>query len=419
MTENVELTTPLEVYGKMTLNLNGYNIVNKTKSAVYGKGEGIIVYGDLTINGEGTVKGCTRALWARGGNGGAKITIYGGTYEGAEDGYAEGGCSVVYASSGNTINIYGGSVQALAADESSYASDLYAALNVADNKGIINVYGGRFYKQNPAAPGTEPSACIAAHPNGFVAEGYGVYADGDWYEVMYTGGNATVDAVVNNANELNDAISNGKKVIVLAEGNYGTINATSGITYIGTANAKIDCVNLNGADNVTLRNITFDAATAKMSYDGKGNAIQYANIISGDQTKKGKGSRNLVIDGCKFTGTFANGGVAIAFTDQNRGTGQSGDITIKNCTFNTVGAYYEIYGYYFGFGKLVIENNTFKSIVHPQGYPVYLGRYQSSTPVVVKGNRFETEATLEDAIYVQDHSNYGVSVDASGNTFSN
>ena len=113
----------------------------------------------------------------------------------------------------------------------------------------------------------------------------------------------------------------------------------------------------------------------------------------------------------------ANGGAAIAFTDQSRSTGQSGDITIKNCTFDIEGAYYEIYGHYFGFGRLVIENNTFKSETTSDA--IYLGRYQSSTPVVLKNNVFETKATLEDAIYVQHHSNYGVSVDASGNTFSN
>ena len=64
----------------------------------------------------------------------------------------------------------------------------------------------------------------------------------------------------------------------------------------------------------------------------------------------------------------------------------------------------------------MIENNTFKT-TFPQGLPVYLGRYASSTPVVVNGNTFETVSSLASAVYVQDHSNYGVSVNAEGNTF--
>jgi hypothetical protein len=50
---------------------------------------------------------------------------------------------------------------------------------------MINVYSGRFYKQNPAAPGTEPKAWNDAHLNEFVAEGYTTVADGDdWYKVV-------------------------------------------------------------------------------------------------------------------------------------------------------------------------------------------------------------------------------------------
>lgn len=228
---------------------------------------------------------------------------------------------------------------------------------------------------------------------------------------------AALDAVANDPTKAN---------IVVMPGTYEgmfTIKA-DGTTITGKEGAVVDCINLNGKKNTTLKTITFDAAGAQQGYDGKGNKKQYANIITGDASKPKTGARNLVIDGCTFTGTFANGGVSIAFTDQNRTSGASGNVTIKNCTFNTVGAYYDIYGYYTGngsngYGDFAIVNNTFKSVTHPEGCPVYLGRYASSTPVVVKGNAFETEATLEDAVYVQDHSSYGVSIDASDNTFAN
>ena len=177
LTEDVELTKPLVVNEgvNLVINLDGKKITNTVDSAEYGAGEAIIVYGNLTIKGEGSVEGCTRAVWARGAENDAVVNIYGGTYTGCKEGFAEGGCSVIYASGDNVINIYGGTFKALAADKTSYAdktNGVYAALNVQDNKGAINVYGGTFVNFNPAVPGTEPTSWMQTHPNGFVADGY-------------------------------------------------------------------------------------------------------------------------------------------------------------------------------------------------------------------------------------------------------
>ena len=236
---------------------------------------------------------------------------------------------------------------------------------------------------------------------------------------------AATSGYVYNVDELNAALNNPSiSTITLQTGEYGTIVAKSNKTIIGTPGAKVDCVDLNGADNLTLKNINFDAATAKMGYDGRGTAKQPANIISGSTSKCNKGAHNLVIEDCTFTGTFADGGVAIAFTDQNRGGGGSGNITIKDCTFNTRGGYCDIYGHYTGdgrngFGNFAIEGNEFNTEYLSGGNPIYLGRYASSAPVVVKGNEFNNVTTLNEAVYLQDHSNYGVSVDAANNTFAN
>ena len=70
-------------------------------------------------------------------------------------------------------------------------------------------------------------------------------------------------------------------------------------------------------------------------------------------------------------------------------------------------------------GYFKILNNTFKTAVHPDAYPIFLGRYSSSTAVEVKGNKFEVVTSESKAMYIQDHSNYGVSFDASGNTYAN
>ena len=90
--------------------------------------------------------------------------------------------------------------------------------------------------------------------------------------------------------------------------------------------------------------------------------VQWVLIKCGDNiNKKIKGSFNLVIDECSFIGTFANGGASIAFTDYGRTEGFSGNITIKNCTFDTKGGYYEIYSHYTGngangYGDFIIFN---------------------------------------------------------------
>ncbi len=240
--------------------------------------------------------------------------------------------------------------------------------------------------------------------------------------VKVEGSNATI---VNGIEELNAALANAEvDTIILAAGEYGTIVAKSNKAIVGTENAKVDCVNLNGANNLTLKNINFDAANATMAYGGDNKQRFMANIFSRNETnaKTVNGAHNLIIDGCIFTGAFANGGVVICFADQTKAG--SGNITIKNCVFDTVanGTYASIYGYYFGDGnnghdKLIIEDNIFKTNYLNNCFPAYLGRYASSTPVVVKNNVFENVSTLDNAVKLQDHSNYGVSINATNNSF--
>ena len=252
-----------------------------------------------------------------------------------------------------------------------------------------------------------------------IAEGYSVYKEGEYYKVIFTNGVASVDAVVSNKADLNTAMEKGG-TILLQEGDFGTIVvAQSNITLVGTPNAKVDCINLNGADNVTIKNITFDAATAVMGCNRNGEAIQPANIITGQYqgTNPTKGANNVTIDGCEFKGNFVDGGVVIAFTDQGR-TG-SGNITIKNCVFNTNGGYAEIYTYYSGNqNNFVIESNVFKSTLISTTPPIYLNRYASSVPVVVNNNYFANLSSTDKIVHLKAHSDaYSVSYTAEGNTF--
>ena len=334
LTEDLVITEPLVVAAgaSSVINLNGKNIINETKTLEYGKGEGIVVYGDLVINGEGLVKGSTRAVWAR-GNDGATVTINGGTYEGCEDGYAEGGNSVIYASSGNVVNIYGGTVKALAADKTSYANKtegVYAALNVADNNGMINVYGGSFYKQNPAAPGTEPAAWNAAHANGFVADGYFSTLLGDYYVVA--------DAqLVATADELAAAVENGAKKLYLLDGTYTFAKYPAGVELVGYGdNVVFDLqgkvYGVNGGD-VAIENVKLVFSNDNYKGFQHTNVESYKNCtIVGQPFLYGN---DVTFEGCTFEQTSANaynvwtyGAKAVKFVD---------------CVFNSAGKSVLIY----------------------------------------------------------------------------
>ena len=179
LTDNVELPQTLIVADdiSMVINLNGYNIINTSNSTELEKGDGIIVYGNLEINGPGTIQGNTRAIWAR-GDYGARVRINGGDYIGCS---IEGANSeVIYASGNGVIDIYGGTFEAKHTS-SAFASPQYAVLNLHGNgkDGCkINVYGGTFKKFNPADN-------ISENPKqNFVAEGYSTILENDNYLVV-------------------------------------------------------------------------------------------------------------------------------------------------------------------------------------------------------------------------------------------
>ena len=276
LTEDLGIDRPMVVRAGATavLNLNGHNIINNTKSETFGEGEGIIAYGELDITGEGTVQGSTMAVWAR-GNAGAVVNIYGGTFLGCEEGFAKGGRSVVYASSDNVVNIYGGKVQSLAADKTSYANKtegVFAALNVADNHGMINVYGGSFYKQNPAVPGTEPAAWNAAHPNGFLAEDCVVETHDDWFKVIYDPYYGYTK--VSTLEELEDAIAVANNNIVFLNDIEGDVTISKSVningdgkTYTGKMTLKAD---------VTIKNVNIDGK----GYNGYAIETRGANHVT-------------------------------------------------------------------------------------------------------------------------------------------
>ena len=377
LTENLNVNRPLVVAAGKTavLNLNGKKIINTNPSENYGEGEGIVVYGNLTIEGEGTIQGTSMAVWARGNNN-AVINIKGGKFVGC-GADLEGGRSVVYASSGNVVNIYGGEFKAEAADETSFAETQYPVLNVADNNGMINVYGGSFYKQNPAVPGTEPAAWNAAHPNGFLADDCVVEADGDWFNVIYDP--YYYYAKVSDVAGLKAALENPDvSNIYLAAGNYeGTFHVLHDVKIVGADNAKIiGRVHINSAD-ATFENVMFDRNETNSNEPNNttSNALQYRAVVMiyGDQTN------TIKFDGCKFFNN--NGAHKSAITNVAcdlivdkcyfEGTGSSiysqANLSVTNSTFNYTGSYnviLSINGCGNNGGKVIFKNNIITNKIY-------------------------------------------------------
>lgn len=273
------------------INLGNYDFVNNSSSSELEEGDGIIVYGNLTITGEGTVEAPTRAIWARGDTG-AEVNIYGGKYVGSKDGKS----SVIYASGNGVVNIYGGVFEAKVADKTGYANKtegVYAALNVQDNKGTINVYGGTFINFDPANPGTEPAAWNTAHPNGFVADGYvSVKIAENTYKVVKA-------VAVSDVAELKSAIENGGEVALAADMEFGEAIVTN----------KDLVLHLNGKKLTTTKGLYVkDVVTALINVQGGANVtISGAGEIDASQyddyAVEVRGGTVTILDG-KFIGSY-------------------------------------------------------------------------------------------------------------------
>jgi hypothetical protein len=174
LAEDTTNGTAIVVQNALTINLNGHTISipeDTDGSGVYH----ITTGGNLTINGDGVINGVGKndynmAIWADGGN----ITINGGTFtnKGATAEVDPAHFDLIYAKNGSIVEINGGEF---------ICETPQWTLNNNDSKpGQFIVKGGRFFQFDPSNTKTEH---IGAN-NNFVAEGYKVIQDGDWYEVI-------------------------------------------------------------------------------------------------------------------------------------------------------------------------------------------------------------------------------------------
>ncbi|MBO7256979.1 MAG: hypothetical protein J6V04_06595 [Bacteroidales bacterium] len=294
LTDDVELESSLIVAENkdMVIDLNGHDIINISNSSEIEVGDGIIVYGNLTIKGNGTVKGSTRAVWAR-SNTYARVIIEGGNYIGS----VVPSCEVIYASGNGIIDIYGGRFEAENEDKTSFAAPQFAVLNLHGNGNgcDINVYGGTFVKFNP-------SNNVSESPRkNFVEEGYQAINDGDNYIVLP--GNFPANTIlVSDATQLQDAIN----------------NATEDASVILTQDIKGDLI-FNQKANV-------DASIYGLNHKVEGTIYIYGNARINE-------AETMILDGINFVN---NGNSNIDFISANSTASNqryAHNVIVRNCSF--------------------------------------------------------------------------------------
>lgn len=363
----------LTVYSenKVTINLNGKN-VNITGYEADCTGVDIDG-GSLTIKGSGSFgdsaqKNVNPLFYV---SVGASLTI-----EGDASYYSANVCA--YARYWNSkIYINGGKW---------YGSETYT-LNKYDTnqEAIISVIGGEFYKYNPAASHSENPVA------NFVADGYGVVKDGDWYRVVKAT-EVTDEANLRSANTAGSAILINES-IVLTEKNLSMQDGTS----------------LYVAKDVVLSSEFSGRSYMTLSYLNKG------GVISGEGT--------IVAPDKKNSHTSA-----VQFDSRNKELVIDGNLTIKG----GVAGYWNGDEYKEGIspaifiydGKVTINNGHFiggiDSETRNAGPAVYIysNSVNNNAELIINGGVFES--ATDDATFLinMDDNNLGAaSIQIKGGTF--
>ena len=327
------------------LNLNGHDIIATSETT--GKNQNaIIVKGDLTVVGNGTI-GLTFTGANMGWNNSASVfSVEGGTLT-LEKGVSVinfGGSDMAYGIDVNstggttTLNINGAEVYSTYTGVRLFNNHRTALNTVNFNGGVVVGNNRDIWAQNPSANAVDANAIVN------IADGYEytieVQTTSNNSRKYYFGESVTF---VGNNDDLATAIKNAdKETVVLPKGEYTlptlaekdgvTIRgAADGSTVIGGENASTGFAS-NFGKNTTVENITFS---------GSSNGVRWSYAKGGDST----------FNNCTFAGDSTYGfhidssnGATFTFNDCtfigfNAFAGDLTKVVFNNCTFLSNGNY--------------------------------------------------------------------------------
>ena len=267
-----------------------------------------VTNGTVTVNGNGKMVAqggmygtgeYAMAVWARGAT--ARVIINGGRYSNTVNytGEDHEHYDLIYASSGATIEIYGGTFQNVTPKWT---------LNCKDRSGSkIYVMGGRYYKFDPANAETTPNG----EPNEIVVpQGYKSVKDGDWYEVVKDeeGGTSLEKVFVYKnvdfgyGSTSTEAVNLDGNGVAIANWVDAWVNSDTTIKNVVFKNGAVFSAK---ADNVTvtLENCTFYACDqSKLTYTGNNSLTNSGAGMCLNLEKSAQTGVKFIVKNCTFIG---------------------------------------------------------------------------------------------------------------------
>ncbi len=217
---------------------------------------------------------------------------------------------------------------------------------------------------------------------------------------------------------------------IYLNGSFGATTlpvGTNGVSLVGQNGATMASLNINGAKNVVISGLTFDAAKAVRTHVNKVNGAEtaYTASVYDDRTVANNNamsaSENVTIKNCTFSGTAtadADGGyTAINIDDNGAGTRANG-ITIEGCTFNCNAFSYVYIQSIHENSAVVIKGNTFGGEGYSTTWTAVAVQQLNSTHVQITNNTFNSFNADKGAVVVSTKSSAPVATATiTGNTF--
>ncbi len=200
---------------------------------------------------------------------------------------------------------------------------------------------------------------------------------------------------------------------IIINGSFGAIKLPAGTENLTIkaldSRTTMGSLNLNGAKNVVIDGITFDAAKAVDVFDNKSGSNKDTNCDASiydyrwDGSSFGAASEDITIKNCIFTGAASVEGeagyTAININEVGAGT-RSGNITVEGCTFNCNAVSYIYIQYVKKDSTTTIENNIFGGGSCKVAWAAVAVQQLTGGKAVINNNTFNTWDAEDSAIKV-------------------